>query len=115
MTLIMMIFVIIIIILTNIKTFLTLFPIIFFLFLSTFRTQREESSVNLFGTKINIDLNNVADLKLKNQANTNLLRWGDKLLAFFEAGVPHRYGIKVQDLHHLKSNIFFSFLFFFIS
>ena len=123
MTLIMMTFVIIII-LTNIKTFLTLFPIIFFLLLSTFRTQREESSVNLFGTKINIDLNNVADLKLKNQANTNLLRWGDKLLAFFEAGVPHRYGIKVQDLHHLyedleekkkMSNIFFSSNLFFLS
>jgi all-trans-8'-apo-beta-carotenal 15,15'-oxygenase len=41
-----------------------------------------------FGQKI--DLNNLLDLKLKNQANTNILNWGGKLLAFFEAGLPHR-------------------------
>ena len=43
----------------------------------------------LFGTKI--DLNNLMDLKLKNQANTNILNWGGKLLAYFEAGLPHKW------------------------
>ena len=33
-----------------------------------------------------IDLNNVFNLKLKNQANTNVLNWGGKLMAYFEAG-----------------------------
>jgi carotenoid cleavage dioxygenase-like enzyme len=55
---------------------------------STFRTQRKSTPFNFFGTEI--DLNNFLDLKLKNQANTNILNWGGKLLAFFEAGLPHR-------------------------
>lgn len=55
---------------------------------STFRTQPKAVTMYLFGTKI--DLNNLMDLKLKNQANTNILNWGGKLLAYFEAGLPHR-------------------------
>jgi all-trans-8'-apo-beta-carotenal 15,15'-oxygenase len=35
-------------------------------------------------------LNNVFDLKLKNIANTNVIYWGDKLLALWEAAEPHR-------------------------
>ena len=45
--------------------------------------------MNVFGTEV--DLNNIMDLKLKNQANTNVLNWGGKLLAYFEAGLPHRW------------------------
>ncbi len=35
-------------------------------------------------------LANAFDLKLKNIANTNILYWGDKLLALWEAAEPHR-------------------------
>ena len=35
-------------------------------------------------------LNNAFDLKLKNIANTNIIYWGDKLLALWEAAEPHR-------------------------
>jgi all-trans-8'-apo-beta-carotenal 15,15'-oxygenase len=35
-------------------------------------------------------LNNILDLKLKNIANTNVIYWGDKLLALWEAAEPHR-------------------------
>ncbi|GAB4542773.1 MAG: carotenoid oxygenase family protein [Pleurocapsa sp.] len=35
-------------------------------------------------------LNNVFDLRLKNIANTNVIYWGDKLLALWEAAEPHR-------------------------
>lgn len=35
-------------------------------------------------------LNNAFDLKLKNIANTNVIYWGDKLLALWEAAEPHR-------------------------
>ena len=55
------------------------------LFRSTFRTQREPSPTKFF----NIDVNNAFDLKLKNSANTNAVFWADKLMIFFEAGVPH--------------------------
>ncbi|MDX2229341.1 MAG: carotenoid oxygenase family protein [Leptolyngbyaceae cyanobacterium bins.349] len=35
-------------------------------------------------------LANLLDLKLKNIANTNIIYWGDKLLALWEAAEPHR-------------------------
>ncbi|MGK7944275.1 MAG: carotenoid oxygenase family protein [Microcystaceae cyanobacterium] len=35
-------------------------------------------------------LNNIFDLKIKNIANTNVIYWGDKLLALWEAALPHR-------------------------
>ncbi len=35
-------------------------------------------------------LNNLFDLRLKNIANTNVIYWGDKLLALWEAAEPHR-------------------------
>jgi all-trans-8'-apo-beta-carotenal 15,15'-oxygenase len=35
-------------------------------------------------------LGNAFDLKLKNIANTNVIYWGDKLLALWEAAEPHR-------------------------
>jgi all-trans-8'-apo-beta-carotenal 15,15'-oxygenase len=35
-------------------------------------------------------LTNAFDLRLKNIANTNILYWGDKLLALWEAAEPHR-------------------------
>lgn len=56
---------------------------------STFRTHPKSAKLNVFGTEV--DLNNIMDLKLKNQANTNVLNWGGKLLAYFEAGLPHRW------------------------
>lgn len=47
-----------------------------FLFRSTFGTQKPKD--NLF------------ELYLKNSANVTALAWGDKLLALYEAGLPHR-------------------------
>jgi all-trans-8'-apo-beta-carotenal 15,15'-oxygenase len=35
-------------------------------------------------------INNLFDLRLKNVANTNVLHWGGKLLALWEAAEPHR-------------------------
>jgi all-trans-8'-apo-beta-carotenal 15,15'-oxygenase len=35
-------------------------------------------------------INNIFDLKVKNIANTNVIYWGNKLLALWEAGLPHR-------------------------
>lgn len=35
-------------------------------------------------------LNNLFDLKIKNIANTNIIYWGEKLLALWEAGQPYR-------------------------
>ncbi len=34
-------------------------------------------------------LNNIFDIELKNIANTNVIHWGDKLLALWEAAEPH--------------------------
>ena len=46
---------------------------------------------SVFGTqKPGGFLANVFDLKLKNIANTNVIYWGKKLLALWEASVPHR-------------------------
>jgi len=56
-------------------------------FRSTFRTQRPAARVK--GLPFEFDLKNGFDLKLKNLANTNAVVWGKKLLALFEAGVPH--------------------------
>ena len=53
------------------------------LYRSTFRTQREPK--NILGL---IDLNNAFDLKLKNQANTNVVYFGKTLLVLFEAAAP---------------------------
>jgi all-trans-8'-apo-beta-carotenal 15,15'-oxygenase len=38
--------------------------------------------------------NNLFDLRLKNIANTNVIYWGDKLLALWEAAEPHRLNPK---------------------
>ena len=54
-------------------------------FRSTFDTQRPP---NVIGGRLCI--NNAFDLRLKNLANTNVIFWGDKLLALFEAGIPYR-------------------------
>ena len=35
-------------------------------------------------------LSNIFDVKIKNVANTNVIYWGDKLLALWEGGLPHR-------------------------
>jgi all-trans-8'-apo-beta-carotenal 15,15'-oxygenase len=35
-------------------------------------------------------LNNIFDVKIKNIANTNIIYWGDKLLALWEAAAPYR-------------------------
>ncbi len=35
-------------------------------------------------------LANIFDIKFKNAANTNVLHWGDKLLAMWEGGKPHQ-------------------------
>ena len=60
------------------------------LYRGTFRTQRE---ANIVGP---LCLNNGFDLYLKNAANTNIIYWAGKLLALFEAGVPHRIDPKTM-------------------
>ena len=42
-------------------------------------------------------LANIFDLKSKNIANTNILYWGDKLLALWEGGKPHRLEPKTLE------------------
>jgi all-trans-8'-apo-beta-carotenal 15,15'-oxygenase len=42
-------------------------------------------------------LANAFDLRLKNIANTNVLYWGDKLLALWEAAEPHRLDPRTLD------------------
>ena len=64
------------------------------LYRSTFRTQREDKSW-LLGSLI--CLNNAFDLRLKNGANTNSVYWADRLMIFFEAGVPHLLCPKTLD------------------
>eukprot|EP01031_Cornospumella_fuschlensis_P029449 gene29449-35544_t len=44
----------------------------------------------VFGTSKQGFLANFFDLKLKNTANTHVTYWGDKLLAFWEGGLPYR-------------------------
>ena len=56
--------------------------------------EQEEGKIlyrGVFGTqKPGGWLNNAFDFKLKNIANTNIIYWGDKLLALWEAAEPHR-------------------------
>ncbi len=42
-------------------------------------------------------LNNAFDFQLKNIANTNVIYWGDKLLALWEAAEPHRLDPKTLE------------------
>ncbi len=42
-------------------------------------------------------LNNIFDLKMKNIANTNVIYWGGKLLALWEAAEPHRLDPKTLE------------------
>lgn len=44
----------------------------------------------VFGTKRKGMLSNIGDLKHKNVANTNIIYWGERLLALWEGGLPHR-------------------------
>ena len=53
------------------------------LYRTTFRTQRPARRVGP------LDVSNAFDLRLKNAANTHVIRFGGKLLALFEAGVPY--------------------------
>lgn len=49
-------------------------------------------------------LNNAFDLRLKNIANTNIIYWGGKLLALWEAAEPHRlepHTLETQGLDYL--------------
>ena len=61
------------------------------LFRSTFRTQKGKSNQDQdqFKQWLPFDPANAFDLTLKNLANTNVVSWGGKLLALFEAGVPY--------------------------
>jgi all-trans-8'-apo-beta-carotenal 15,15'-oxygenase len=78
------------------------------LYRSTFRTQREP--MNILGL---IDVNNAFDLKLKNQANTNVIYWNKKLLALFEAAAPielnpnnlDTFGYNNLGIGHLKQGM----------
>jgi len=78
------------------------------LYRSTFRTQRKPR--NLLGL---IDLNNAFDLKLKNQANTNVLYFGKTLLVLFEAAAPielnpnnlDTIGYNNLGIRHLKQRL----------
>lgn len=44
----------------------------------------------VFGSQPEGWLNNIFNLRLKNIANTNITYWGDRLLALWEGGQPHR-------------------------
>ena len=44
---------------------------------------------SVFGTQRPQWFKNVLDLELKNVANTNIVAWGGRLLALFEAGIPY--------------------------
>jgi all-trans-8'-apo-beta-carotenal 15,15'-oxygenase len=48
-------------------------------------------------------LANALDLKLKNIANTNILYWGDRLLALWEAAHPHRLDPHTLDTQGLDN------------
>uniref|UniRef100_A0A7S1TWF1 Uncharacterized protein n=1 Tax=Phaeomonas parva TaxID=124430 RepID=A0A7S1TWF1_9STRA len=60
------------------------------LYRTAFRTQRKPRPVTLGPLNVEVDAANFMDLWIKNGANTNVLHWGDRLLAFYEAGVPYR-------------------------
>lgn len=66
---------------------------------------RKISYRGVFGTqKSGGWLNNVFDFRLKNIANTNVIYWGDKLLALWEAAEPHRldpYSLETIGLDYL--------------
>jgi all-trans-8'-apo-beta-carotenal 15,15'-oxygenase len=52
----------------------------------------------VFGTKKSGGwLNNVFDLRFKNIANTQVVYWGQKLMALWEAATPHRLDPKTLD------------------
>jgi all-trans-8'-apo-beta-carotenal 15,15'-oxygenase len=59
----------------------------------------------VFGTqKPGSWLDNAFDLRLKNIANTNVIYWGEKLLALWEAAEPHRldpYTLETEGLDYL--------------
>lgn len=58
----------------------------------------------VFGTqRAGGPLANAFDLKLKNIANTNILYWGDKLLALWEAAEPHRLDPRTLETLGLDS------------
>lgn len=65
------------------------------LFRGTFRTQPKSLPNQPFSETI--CLKNAFNLRLKNPANTNVVMWGDRLLAFFEAGLPHRLDPRTLD------------------
>ncbi|MGK7930102.1 MAG: carotenoid oxygenase family protein [Microcystaceae cyanobacterium] len=48
-------------------------------------------------------LNNIFDLKIKNIANTNVIYWGDKLLALWEAAQPYRLNPATLDTVGLET------------
>jgi all-trans-8'-apo-beta-carotenal 15,15'-oxygenase len=73
-----------------------------------FVREREEGRIvyrGVFGTlKPGGWLNNAFDLRLKNIANTNIIYWGGKLLALWEAAEPYRldpYTLETQGLDYL--------------
>ena len=63
--------------------------------------EQEEGKIlyrGVFGTqKPGGWLNNAFDFRLKNIANTNVIYWGDKLLALWEAAEPHRLDPKTLE------------------
>jgi all-trans-8'-apo-beta-carotenal 15,15'-oxygenase len=53
-------------------------------------------------------LNNIFDLRLKNIANTNVLYWGEKLLALWEAAEPYRlqpHNLETVGLDYLDGTL----------
>ena len=57
-----------------------------------FLSEQDEDEIkyrSVFGTQRPQWFKNVLDLELKNVANTNILAWGGRLLALFEAGIPY--------------------------
>ncbi len=48
-------------------------------------------------------ISNAFDLRLKNIANTNVIKFGDKLLALWEASAPHSLDPKTLETHGLST------------
>jgi len=61
-----------------------------------------------FGTqKSGGPLFNMFDVNIKNVANTNIIYWDGKLLALWEAGLPHRLGVsRSNELNYIYTYLY---------
>jgi all-trans-8'-apo-beta-carotenal 15,15'-oxygenase len=69
-----------------------------------FRAEQEKDQIlyrNVFGTQPEAWWKNIANVNLKNVANTNILQWGGRLLALWEGGRPYELDpVTLETLDH---------------